>query len=484
MEGGRHEGCYQASCQRPSQEQSAAMSRLVSPERFDERGLSRTDDVVEALRRYARPLATDADLDPLLARVGDARFVLLGEATHGTSEFYRWRDRITRRLVQEKGFSFVAVEGDWPDCYRVNRYVKGREGAGGSAREVLHAFDRWPTWMWANREVVATVGWLRAHNADLDEARRVGFYGLDVYSLWDSMSAVIEYLDRVDPAAGRRARHAYECFAPYGEDEQRYAKATVVIPSSCEDEVVEALAALRRGAREYREDGREAYFDAEQNALTARNAERYYRAMVRDNAESWNVRDRHMAETLDRLMALHGPGAKAVVWAHNTHVGDARHTDMASLGEVNLGQLVRESHAREGVVLVGFSTHRGSVIAGGAWGSAMRRMSVPAGRPGSYEDALHRVGADDKLLLFPAQGGAAEGSAGARLPEVLLEPRGHRAIGVVYRAHVEQYGNYVPTVLPRRYDAMLYVDESAAVAPLHMPEHGAGEGPETFPSGM
>lgn len=451
------------------------MGRRLSLERFSERGLKDTGRVVEQLRPLARPLATDRDLDALLERVGDARYVLLGEATHGTSEFYTWRARITRRLIEERGFRFVGVEGDWPDCYRLNRYVKGLPGAGASAEEVLHAFDRWPTWMWANREVAAFAEWLRARNEALPVEGRVGFYGLDVYSLWDSMRAVTAYLDRVDPEAARRARRAYECFAPYGEDEQEYARATVLVPVSCEQAVVKALAELRARAPARSGDGeREAHFVAEQNALIARNAEHYYRTMVRGGASSWNVRDGHMVETLDRLMALHGPGARCVVWEHNTHVGDARYTDMADEGEFNVGQRVRELHPEDGVVLVGFSTYRGTVVAGDEWGAPMRVMPVPAGREGSYEDVLHRVGGGDKLLLV--------GDAPAT-PE-LLAPRGHRAIGVVYRPRYEHLGNYVPTVLPRRYDALLFVDESRALAPLHLVERKDGEAPETYPSGM
>ena len=451
------------------------MGRKISSERSAERGLADTGRVIEQLRPLARPLLSDRDLDPLLARIGGAHYVLLGEASHGTSEFYTWRARITRRLIEEKGFSFVAVEGDWPDCYRVNRYVKGLPDSGASAEEVLHAFDRWPTWMWANREVAAFAGWLRLHNAVLPAAERVGFYGLDVYSLWDSMRAVTEYLDHVDPEAAHRARNAYECFAPFGEDEQRYARATSLVPFSCESAVVKALAELRAGAPASAFDGgREGFFEAEQNAIVARNAEQYYRAMVRGGASSWNVRDGHMVETLDRLMALHGPGAKVVVWEHNTHVGDARYTDMAAEGEFNVGQRVRELRGDDDVVLVGFSTYRGTVVAGAEWGAPMEVMIVPAGRKGSYEDVFHQMGDGDKLLLV----GAAPAT-----PE-LLAPRGHRAIGVVYRPQYESFGNYVPTVLPRRYDALLFVERSRALVPLHLVERHDGEAPETYPFGV
>jgi erythromycin esterase-like protein len=430
-------------------------------------------ELVRATHDLARPLQQTLDLDPLLRRIGDAHFVLLGEASHGTAEYYTWRTAIGERLIREKGFSFIAVEGDWPDCYRVNRYAKGLPGAGASARDVLHAFERWPTWMWANEEVVAFAEWLRRHNDGLPEDRRVGFYGLDVYSLWDSLYQVMTYLQRVEPAALPAAWRAFRCFEPYGEDEQQYARATAFVPNSCEREVVDLLAQVRARAPKHRDDGREAYFEAEQNALVVKNAESYYRAMIRGGPESWNIRDRYMADTLDRLTHHHGPAAKAIVWEHNTHVGDARHTDMADVGMVNVGQLTRQRHEAEGVVLVGFGSYRGSVIAAGGWGEPMRRMPVPAARRGSWEDVLHLAGGDSKLLIL--EGGPAD---------ALLGPRGHRAIGVVYRPEHEHRSNYVPTVLPRRYDAFLYIDQTRAVRPLHVTAHPAGKVPETYPSGV
>ena len=429
-----------------------------------------------ALKAAALPLRSTDDLDPLMDRIGDAHFVLLGEATHGTSEFYTWRAEITKRLITEKGFSIIGVEGDWPDCFRVNRYAKGRFGAGESAESVLHAFDRWPTWMWANREVCRFVEWLEDHNARRGEQEKAGFYGLDVYSLWDSMREVVAYLNRVDPSAVPNARSAYNCFEPYAEDEQEYARATALVPTSCEDEAVAVLSALRAKAMSYKEDGKEGFFDAEQNALVARNAERYYRAMVRGGPQSWNVRDNHMVETLNRLCAYHGRRCKAVVWEHNTHVGDARYTDMARHGMVNVGELVRREHAQDGVVIVGFGTHRGTVIAGHEWGAPMERMRVPAARPKSFEAEMEASGAGDSLLIF--EGGDDGGITG------LDEPIGHRAIGVVYDPDAERWGNYVPTLIARRYDAFLYIDETRAVDPLHMPVHAGHEPPETYPSGQ
>lgn len=319
-------------------------------------------ELISELEALSRPLSAWRDLDPLIERIGKARFVLLGEASHGTSEFYRWRAAISRRLILEKGFSFIAVEGDWPDCYRVNRYVKGDRSVGGTAREVLHAYERWPTWMWANEEVVDFAEWLRDHNDAVETRKHVGFYGLDVYSLWDSIYQVAQYLREHDPEGIASVRGALECFEPYGGDAHDYARAIPWVDKSCEDEVVALLSRLRRAARGGDGDP-DARFNAEQNALIAKNAEHYYRTVMEGSAASWNVRDRHMMETLERLMRHHGPNAKAIVWEHNTHIGDARFTDMADHGMVNVGQLVREHHRDDGVVLVGFGTYGGSVIA-------------------------------------------------------------------------------------------------------------------------
>ncbi len=434
------------------------------------RGARNAEELTGRVGEMSLPLQGPEDLDPLLERIGDARCVLLGEASHGTHEYYEWRTRISERLIREKGFSFIAVEGDWPDCYEVNRYAKGYAGSGTNAREALGAFERWPTWMWANEEVAGLIEWLRQHNDALPRENRVGFYGLDVYSLQESMQEIISYLERVDPDAVDTARRAYGCFEPYGEDPQEYARATAFVPTSCEEEVVGLLRELSGRVPEYRDDP-EARFGAEQNALVVKNAENYYRAMMRGGASSWNVRDRHMAETLGRLMRLHGPGAKAVVWEHNTHIGDARFTDMADHGMVNVGQLVREEWGDEDVVLVGFASHRGSVIAGREWGAPAESMRVPPARAGSWESVLHDAGESDKLLIFDGEEGG------------LLEPRDHRAIGVVYDPSLERYGNYVPTVLPRRYDAFVYIDETRALRPLPVEPREGGE-PETFPWGQ
>ncbi|WP_249998285.1 erythromycin esterase family protein [Actinoplanes sp. M2I2] len=427
--------------------------------------MARYGDEVAAL---AAPLTDPGDLDVLLDRVGDARVVMLGEASHGTHEFYTWRAAISRRLIEEKGFSFVAVEGDWPDCERVDRSVRCRPDAPVDPREALLAFDRWPTWMWANEEIVDFTRWLRDHNSTREAGARAGFHGLDVYSLWESLREILTFLREHDPEQVPAALAAYRCFEPYGEDPQEYAWATRLVPTHCEDEVIRLLVDLRRRAAE--EPSR---FEAWQNAEVVAGAERYYRAMARGGRESWNVRDRHMDETLDRLLGHYGAGAKAIVWAHNTHVGDARATDMADAGHVNIGQLARERYGADQVVLVGLGTYRGTVIAGDAWGAPMEVMRVPPARRHSLEEVLRATAPDQALFVFPS---------GDR-PGVLTEELDHRAIGVVYHPDRERHGNYVPTVLGDRYDAFCWIAESQAVRPLHLPVTDARE-PETFPSGV
>ena len=430
------------------------------------------EGLVAHLRELCLPLGGPADLDPLVERLGAARLVLLGEASHGTAEYYALRARISRRLIEEHGFSLIAVEGDWPDCQRVDAWIKHHGMPHHRARELLACFGRWPSWMWANREVAALIEWLRAHNDGRLPERRVGFHGLDVYSLWESLQAIFEYLRNHDPGALPAALRAMLCFEPYGEDVHEYARATRLVPETCEAEVVNLLAELRRRRLPPAVAG-DAWFEAEQNALVLQHAEAYYRAMVNGGPDSWNLRDRHMHETLERLVHRLRPGAKAIVWAHNTHVGDARATDMAADGMFNLGQLVRESWPAKDVAAVGFGSYRGTVIAGRAWDDPAEVMRVPPARHGSWEELLHRAtqGADALLLL-----------AGETAGDV-IEPRGHRAIGVVYHPNREFLGNYVPTVLPRRYDAFVYLDHSRALHPIGGPGDLEGELPETFPWG-
>lgn len=430
--------------------------------------MSRYGEEVAAL---AAPLTDAGDLDVLLDRVGDARVVMLGEASHGTHEFYRWRAALTRRLITEKGFSFVAVEGDWPDCERVDRAVRCALDAPVDPRGALAVFERWPTWMWANEEVADFCRWLRVHNTGLEFHERVGFHGLDVYSLWESLREILVHLYEHDPGQVPAALAAYRCFEPYGESAQDYATATRLVSATCEDEVVDLLVRLRERARAPGNGGEG--FTAWQNAEVVAGAERYYRAMLGGGRESWNVRDRHMDDTLARLLDHRGPGAKAVVWAHNTHVGDARATAMAARGEVNTGQLARERYGADQVVLVGFGTHRGTVVAGDSWGAPMRELPVPPARPGSLEDVLHATAPGRALFTFPRDD----------RPDLLADELGHRAIGVVYHPEREHRGNYVPTVLGDRYDAFLWFDETRALHPLHVRRVDALE-PETYPTGV
>ena len=430
----------------------------------------------ESVKEIAHPLDTQASLDPLMDRIGDARIVLLGEATHGTSEYYLWRARLTQRLIQEKEFSFVAVEGDWPDCYRINRYVKGHQNAGESAHSVLHAFERWPTWMWANWEVAALVEWMRRHNDAMPVDRRAGFYGLDVYSLWDSLAEVTRFLEQNHPDSVAAAYRAFDCFQPYDSDAQAYARASQLVPMSCEKDVIDLLLETQRHAHKTRYEGDiEAAFNAEQNARVTVGAENYYRTMVEGGPESWNIRDRHMTDTLENLLQHHGPGSKAIVWEHNTHIGDARATPMSDYGMVNVGQLIRERHDRNDVVLVGFGSHRGTVIAGRSWGAPMKRLPIDEARPESWEGVLHTTLGEDSLLIFAESEDAAE---------AFSEVRGHRAIGVVYDPYIDRSGSYVPTALSERYDAFIYLEETRALHPMHIEPETAHEPPETYPWGV
>jgi erythromycin esterase-like protein len=417
----------------------------------------------DEVRDLARPLRSPADLDPLLDRIGSARIVAIGEASHGTHEYYAWRAALTRRLIEERGFGFVAVEGDWPDCYRVNRSVRLRPGADPDPRDALDAINRWPTWMWANDDVVDFCRWLRDWNAGRPEESRVGFYGLDVYSLWDSVHAVVGWVRENEPQHLDQALRALRCFEPFGEDGAEYAFAARMVPTSCEQAVVDLLHRLCE-ERAQAVDGEgadpEARFSAERNAAVVVGADRYHRSMMEGSASSWNVRDTHMADTLDRLLAH--TGGKAVVWEHNTHIGDARATDMADEGEINIGQLLRERHGEQDVVLVGFGGYRGGVIAADEWGEPMRRMSVPAARARSVEALLHDAVGADALIVVP------RGERSRWLDRRL----DHRAIGVVYRPSRERWGNYVPTVLGRRYDAFLYLEDTTPLQPLHLERAG------------
>jgi erythromycin esterase-like protein len=435
-----------------------------------------------ALRERALPLRGPGDLDPLLARIGDARFVLLGESTHGTHEFYAERVRITRRLIAEKGFAAVAVEGDGPDAHRVDRFVRGR-GDDDEAVDALGDFRRFPAWMWRNADVLDLVGWLRAHNEPLPPERRVAFHGLDLYAMHAAMRAVIAWLATADADAAERARARYGCFEDFGEDPHEYgAHAGFGIRPDCGPAVTEQLVELLRQAAERRDvvagEARDDDFFALQCARLVVGAEAYYKAAFGGRSASWNLRDEHMADTLDRLaehLVATGRSPKVVVWAHNSHVGDARASDLGRSGELSLGQLCRERHRAETVV-VGFSTHHGTVTAADGWDRPAGRMAVRPAAPDTYEDLLHRVGID-RFLLDLHELGEAGGA--------LAEERFERAIGVVYKPATERWSHLFRACLPRRFDLLVHVDETRAVEPLERTSRWeVGELPETFPSAL
>jgi erythromycin esterase-like protein len=440
--------------------------------------------LAKRIREAAEPLTgSPRDYDPLLEMVGDAHFVLLGEATHGTHEFYRERAQITKRLIREKGFCAVAVEADWPDTYRVNRFVRG-SGNDADAVEALGGFKRFPQWMWRNADVLDFVGWLRESNdGQKKEDRKAGFYGLDLYSLHASIEAVLAYLAKVDPASAKRARKRYACFDHFGKDTQSYGLATGLgMTATCEDAVVNELVELRlRGAEYLQRDGRIAadeFFCAEQNAFLIKNAEQYYRTMFRGEVSSWNLRDRHMMQTLLELVAhleQFSKPAKVVVWAHNSHLGNARATQMSKRGEFNLGQLARERFGHQ-AVLIGFTTHTGTVTAASEWDGPAERKRVRPAVPESYELLFHHAGHPRFWLEFGKNPGIALDLRGARL---------ERAIGVIYRPETELASHYFSAHLPDQFDAVLHFDHTRAVEPLERTaEWEVGKVEETFPTGL
>ncbi len=434
----------------------------------------------ELVREVAQPLTSSADdYDVLLDLIGEARVVLLGEASHGTHEFYLERATITKRLISEKSFTVLAIEADWPDAARVHRYVRDTS-EDPNAREALSGFRRFPTWMWRNTVVVEFVDWLRELNKDVDPKRApTGFYGMDLYSLHASIDAVLNYLEKIDPDAAKRARLRYSCFDHFSREPQEYGyAATIGVTESCEDAVVEQLVELRRKAREFlSRDGEvaaEELFFAEQNARLVKNAEQYYRSMFRGRASSWNLRDRHMAETIDALVAhLNGSRQpKAIIWAHNSHLGDARATEMSQHGELNVGQLIRERFGDE-AVLIGFSTHHGTVTAASDWGARAERKNVRPALPGSYEELFHHTGLPRFWIDLR--------SVGDKIG-VLYGPRLERAIGVIYRPETERLSHYFHARLPKQFDAIIYIDETSAVEPLERTSiWDEGELPETYP---
>jgi erythromycin esterase-like protein len=446
--------------------------------------MEKLDQLASAIARAARPFTFAAqDFDPLLELTAGASCVLIGEATHGTHEFYRYRAELTKRLMVEQGFVAVAAEADWPDAYRVNRYVRGL-GSDGDAEEALRDFRRFPTWMWRNADVLDFVGWLREHNDARPPHEKAGFYGLDLYSLHGSIAAVLDYLDKSDAAAAARARERYACFEHYGAEPESYGYGSGLgLTPDCEREVIGQLVELQQKRDSMlRRDGimaEDEHFQAEQNARVVKDAEEYYRSMFAGRVSTWNLRDTHMADTLDALLAHLGrrfAQPKVIVWAHNSHVGDARATEVGAEGELNVGQLTRERHGRE-TVLIGFSTHTGTVTAASDWGLPAERKQVQPALPGSYEDLFHRVGSAS-FLLRPRD-------LDEHTMTDLVEPRLQRAIGVVYRPQTERVSHYYHARLPRQFDAMIHIDRTRALEPLERATSWrSDDAPETFPSGM
>src|SRR5256885_7048065 len=435
----------------------------------------------EFVRELAQPLSGGPDdYDALLKLIGNARIVLVGEASHGTHEFYFERAQITKRLITEKDFSVLAIEADWPDASRVHRYVRGAS-KDANAKEALAGFRRFPTWMWRNTVVVEFVEWLREFNQHVDPKKApAGFYGMDLYSLHASIDAVLNYLDKTDPDAAARARLRYSCFDHFSREPQEYGyAATVGAIESCEPAVVAQLTDLQRQAVDFlSRDGaiaEEELFFAEPNARLVKNAEEYYRSMFRGRASSWNLRDRHMVETIESLVAhLNGSRQpKAIVWAHNSHLGDARATEMSQHGEHNVGQLIRERFGNE-AVLIGFSTHHGSVTAASDWGAIAERKNVRPALRGSYEELFHETGLERFWIDLK--------NAGEKMPDALSGPRLERAIGVIYRPESERLSHYFHAQLPKQFDAIIHIDETRAVEPLERTSiWDKGELPETFP---
>lgn len=408
----------------------------------------------------------EESLDALIQSIKNKRIVMLGEASHGTEEFYKWRSQISKRLIKDHGFNFIAVEGDWPDLYRLHKYIQSGEGH--SAKEVLMRNHRWPTWMWANEEVTGLAEWMRINKA--------GFYGLDVYSMFESVDEVIKYLSKNEPALAEEVGNRYACFEPFEGDEISYARSLIKYPEGCENEAVQNLQKiLELNVTNPNEDA-EDFFSSQQNAHIVVNAEAYYRAMGKADASSWNVRDGHMIETLDRLLERNGESAKAIVWAHNTHIGDYRATDMNAAGYVNIGGLARRIYGDHNVALVGFGTYQGEVLAGHAWGAKEQVMGLPPAQEKSYEYYFHLAAEKNKVNQFYI---LLQGKSNTPFSERL----GHRAVGVVYDPRHELRENYVPTELSKRYDAFIFVDKTHPLKSLHA-GFVRGELPATWPSGL
>ncbi|MEH7388544.1 erythromycin esterase family protein [Bacillus sp. JJ1521] len=421
------------------------------------KGVTMEDKMIQAIQQHSNPITgSKNDLDPLVSAITNQKYILLGEASHGTSEFYKIRADMTKRLIVEKEFTFIAVEGDWPACQEVNRYIKGYSNQFENARDVLISFKRWPTWMWANQEMIDLIEWLKEFNQGKSSENKVGFYGIDIYSLWESMDEILKYLEKRNSPDLEVARKAFACFEPFNREVEKYALSSAFYAEGCHEEVTKLLTEISVNKHNY-QDSEEGSLNVEVNSLITANAENYYTTMITNDNESWNIRDRHMVEVIHKIDSFYNRESKGIIWEHNTHVGDARATDMANEGIVNVGQLLREEVGTENVFIVGFGTHHGTVIAATEWGENFKKMNTPPAVAGSWEDFLYKAGAYDKLLVFTKKN-----------KHLFVKKIGHRAIGVVYNPQFEHYGNYVPSVISERYDAFVFVNTTNALTPLEV----------------
>jgi erythromycin esterase-like protein len=435
--------------------------------------------LLDAIHSTLTPVADVEDCQMVVDFIGEAELALLGEASHGTHEFYANRAHVTRQLIIQSGFRGVVVEADWPDAYRVNRYVR-HASQDKTAVDALDDFKRFPTWMWRNADVVAFVEWLREHNEGVPPEQQAGFYGMDLYALYSSMRAVLEYLEETDPEAAHRAQERYGCFDRYGEDPQAYAYVETFGLESCEDAVVNVLTDLQRRSAELSRESavrRDAFFFAEQNARLVKNAEEYYRTMFRGGRQSWNLRDRHMADIIEALrnhLSGRGTPAKLAVWAHNSHLGDARATQMGQRGELNVGQLMRERFPGK-TALIGYTTAHGTVTAASDWDEPVEMKRVRAARPDSFEQVFHELSTPRFFLPL----------VDAPVRDFLMKPRLERAIGVIYHPETERQSHYFDASLASQFDAVLHFDHTSAVRPLEITAQWTlPEVPETFPTGV
>jgi erythromycin esterase-like protein len=414
---------------------------------------NRSDTVRINLPSY--PLNNAKDLDVLIKEIGDAKVVLLGEASHGTSEFYTWRTAISKRLVIEKGFNFIAVEGEWADSYKVNEFIKGDKKDSVAVIEVLKNYNRWPRWMWSNYEVASLVTWLNTYNQNKADKSKIGFYGLDVFCLWESLTKLMPLVKNAPALVQDAVKNIHSCFQPYINNIAGYGSSAERTGKGCGREA-DKLWQQILGFTGAKVPANENDFLVQQYALQVMNGERYYSTAVTNYAESWNIRDRHMAVTLKRLLELHGNNSKAIVWEHNTHVGDARYTTMARNGQTNIGEIVRKDYGEKNVYIVGFGTYSGTVIAAERWGGTVEKMQVPPAVEGSWDHIMHKAGVYDKIIL-------SREIANNRTYNRWIN---QRAIGVVYNPQLEKTRNYVSSLIPKRYDAFIYFDKSNALRPL------------------